>query len=314
MYGSGALVMVMKWHHFSLLLLTGLVQALGFCTVGFAFGYSPVIQQVQTNLTAQGFDPGVLDGVMADRTMAAIEDFQSKSNLPVTGKLDDVTLDKLAIRLTIDKTKPVQDWQPLPSQAEIDTMVAENAYADYVAYAPGVNLNIPGRAILEAMNQSADTFGSRRVGQARHTYKGYKALSVCLKTEDSTSHWSDLVLHYYCQMSLPRVCYSAALTELVLSRESAYAGCARGEFAKSADFSWVVKNQPLVFQYVMFGQAHAFNHEQAQAVINTFYGVVHPNDPRECRLKRPRRSNDPLDGTHCLVDKVMLKKLVGNGA
>jgi hypothetical protein len=76
----------------------------------------------------------------------------------------------------------------------------------------------------------------------------------------------------------------------------------------------VTKTQPQIFQYVMFGQTHAFNHEQEQAIINAFYGVKNPADPKECRLKRPRRTEDPTDGTHCLVNKTMQQRLVGRNS
>jgi hypothetical protein len=290
----------------------------GFCTLSFSAGYSPVTQQAQTNLIAQGFNPGILDGVLNDATIVAIQAFQEHSGLSRSGKLDIATLAKLAIKLSEQATPRVENWQSLPTQAEIDDLVTNNAYADYIAYAPGVNLNIPGLAILEAMKQSADTFGSRRPGQAMHSTQGYKVMSYCLKADYVHTHWSDLTLHYYCQMPLQRNCYSAALSGkssrgVKLSRTNAYAGCASGELPQSAYFTWVVKHQALVFQYVMFGQTHAFNHGQEQAVINTFYGVEHPDDLEECRLKRPRRSNDPLDGTHCLANKIMLERLVGTG-
>jgi hypothetical protein len=305
--------MIVKLGYFIFCLLTG------FCTLSFAAGYNPVIQQAQTNLIAQGFNPGLLDGVLNNDTIAAIQAFQAYSGLPRSGKLDTSTLAKLAIILSEEATPRVEDWQSLPTQTEIDDLVTNHAYADYVAYAPGVNLNIPGLAILAAMDQSADTFGSRRAGQTMHTTQGYKVMSYCLKADHDHTHWSDLTLHYYCQMSLPRNCYGLALSGkssggVKLSRTNAYAGCASGQLSQAAYFSWVVKHQALVFQYVMFGQTHAFNHGQEQAVINTFYGVEHPNDLEECRLKRPRRSNDPLDGTHCLVSKIMLEKLVGIGS
>ncbi|SJM89207.1 peptidoglycan-binding domain-containing protein [Crenothrix polyspora] len=290
---------------------------LEFYGVGFASGYNPVTQQAQTNLTAQGFNPGVLNGLVNSDTFAAIYAFQEKSGLPKSGKLDVATLQKLAITLSEETTPAVENWQSLSTQADIDLLI-KDAYADYVAYAPGVNLNIPGQAILTAMNQSADAFGSRRLGQPMHTIHGYKMMSNCLKNPYANIHWSDLTLHYYCQMSLPRDCYTSALLGelsggVKLSRTNAYVGCANGELAKSAKFAWVIKNQALVFQYVMFAQTHAFNHMQEQAIINTFYGVEHPNDPVECRLKRPRRANDPLDGSHCLTNKVMLEQLVGIG-
>jgi hypothetical protein len=86
-----------------------------------------------------------------------------------------------------------------------------------------------------------------------------------------------------------------------------------GALPESADFAFVTKTQPQIFQYVMFGQTNAFKHEQEQAIINAFYGVKNPADPKECRLKRPRRTEDPTDGTHCLVNKTMQQNLVGKG-
>jgi allophanate hydrolase subunit 2 len=98
-----------------------------------------------------------------------------------------------------------------------------------------------------------------------------------------------------------------------LPRPKAYQGCAAGTLPQAADFSFVAQTQPQIFQYVMFGQTHAFNHEQEQAIINAFYDVKNPADRRECRLKRPRRTEDPSDGTHCLVNKTMAVRLVGKG-
>lgn len=301
----------------TILLLT---TVLGFCLTAKAAGYNPITQQVQTNLTAQGLTPGILDGVMGANTIAAIKAYQKQSGLTETGELDNLTLEKLGIGVAVDKVKEVKDWRVLPDQAEIDKLVVANndpssPYTDYRPNAPAANLDIPGTAILAAMNQSADIFGSRRQGQAKHTGQGYKYMSECLKTGYAPTHWSDLTLHYYCQMSKPRACYTYATsgksTGVKIPRPLSYQGCATGKLSQSADFAWVVKTQPLVFQYVMFGQTHAFNHEQEQAVINAFYGVNDPNNKQECRLKRPRRTEDPSDGSHCQVNKTMSQKLVG---
>jgi hypothetical protein len=290
-----------------------------FSATCYAAGYNPITQQAQTNLSAQGLKPGTLDGVMGNNTITAIKAFQQQSGLPVTGSLDSATLQKLNIGVAIDKVNAVKDWKALPTQAEIDGLVSGgSAYANYQALAPAANLDIPGSAILAAMNKSADTFGSRRKGESHHTDQGYEYLNGCLKTGYAPTHWSDLTLHYYCQMSQPRACYTYATSGkstggVKLPRTKAYSGCAKGTLEKSADFAWVVKNQPVEFQFVMFGQTHAFNHEQEQAVINAFYGVNNPADKKECALKRPRRTEDPLDGTHCLVNKTMTKNLVGKG-
>ncbi|TPV99904.1 MAG: hypothetical protein USCAAHI_00655 [Beijerinckiaceae bacterium] len=118
-------------------------------------------------------------------------------------------------------------------------------------------------------------------------------------------------------MSKPRACYTYALSGkstpggVKFARPAAYRGCATGALPESADFALLTKTQPQIFQYVMFGQTNAFKHEQEQAIINAFYGVKNPADPKECRLKRPRRTEDPTDGTHCLVNKTMQQNLVG---
>lgn len=289
-------------------------------STSYAAVYNPVTQQAQTNLAAQGYSPGTLDGVMGNATTEAIKAFQTKTSLPVTGVLDEATLQKLNIGVAVDKVNAIQDWKALPNQADIDVLMSSgSAYSDYRPHAAAANLDIPGSAILAAMNKSADTYGSRRSGQAKHTEQGYKYMSECLKTGYAPTHWSDLTLHYYCQMSLPRACYTYATSGkstpggIKLPRVQSYAGCANGTLDKAADFAWVVKNQPLEFQFVVFGQTHAFNHEQEQAVLNAFYGVSNPADKRECTLKRPRRTEDPTNGTHCLVNKTMSQALLGRG-
>ncbi len=218
----------------------------------------------------------------------------------------------------------VIDWRPVPAQEELDKLVSNPIndsnfpYNDYRPNAPAANLDLPGTAILAAMNNSADIFGSRLSGQPKHTKQGYKYMSECLKTGYAPTNWSDITIHYYCQMSKPRACYTYALSGkstggVKYPRPAAYQGCATGKLSKSADFAFVTTTQPRIFQFVMFGQTNAFNHDQEQAIINGFYGVINPADPKECRLKRPRRTEDPTNGTHCLVNKTMRKKLVGNG-
>jgi hypothetical protein len=189
-------------------------------------------------------------------------------------------------------------------------------YTDYRPNAPAANLDLPGAAILAAMNTSADIFGSRLPGQPKHTNDGYNYLTGCLKTGYAPTNWPDIAIHYYCQMSKPRACYTYALSGkstggVKVPRPKAYQGCAAGTLPQAADFAFVSKTQPQIFQYVMLGQTHAFNHEQEQAIINAFYGVKNPADRNECRLKRPRRTEDPADGTHCLVSKTMSVRLVG---
>ena len=279
----------------------------------------------QSKLATLGLDPGALDGVAGRRTKTAVKAFQKQAGLPETGDLDSATLAKLGIGSSVDTANAVTDWTPVPTQDQLDKLMANpvndprSPYTDYRPNAPAANLDLPGAAILAAMNSSADTFGSRRLGQSKHTRQGYKYLTDCLKTGYAPTNWSDIAIHYYCQMSTPRECYTYALSGkstpggIKLARPAAYQGCAKGTLPKAADFAFVTKTQPQIFQYVMFGQTNAFNHEQEQAIINAFYGVKNPADRNECRLKRPRRTEDPTDGTHCLVDKTMAVKLVGKG-
>jgi Putative peptidoglycan binding domain len=310
-----------------LILISVLMAAAGggISSASQAAGYNPVTQQAQSKLAILGLNPGTLDGVLSSDTVAAIKAFQKQSGLPETGTLDSATLTKLGIGTSVDRVNAVADWIPVPTQEQLDKLVANPAndpsfpYTDYRPDAPAADLDLPGAAVLAAMNESADIFGSRRAGQPKHTAQGYKYLTGCLKTGFAPTNWPDIAIHYYCQMSKPRACYTYALSGkstggVKYARPAAYRGCATGKLPKSADFAFVAKTQPQIFQYVMFGQTHAFNHEQEQAVINAFYGVKNPADRQECRLKRPGRTEDPTDGTHCLVNKTMKQKLVGRGS
>ncbi len=284
--------------------------------------YSAVVHQAQSQLAAGGHDPGVLDGFMGRNTAKAIASYQTEKGLDVSGTLDTATLESLSIGVSTDLSKSVEDWIPVPTQAEIDKLKeprndASNPYADYRPKAPAANLSLPGQAILKAMNASADKFGSRPKGHPRHNNKSFRAFIGCMVTKHNPNHWSDITIHYYCQMALPRKCYTNALAgkstprRVKFARPRAYAGCANRRLPDAAAFKWVTATQPLVFQYVMFGQTHAFNHEQEQAIINSFYGVQDPTNRDECKRKRPVRTEDPRDGTHCLVNKEMRRKLVG---
>ncbi len=286
-----------------------------------AAGYNPVVHQAQTLLAASGFNPDVLDGVYGPNTAKAISTYQSSKGLTASGQLDSATLDSLGIGVSVDLANNVADWRAVPNQTEIDQMVAavnstSNPYADYRPNAPGAALDLPGKSILDAMNRSADVYGSRLPRQPKSTAQGYKYMWQCLKTGYAPTHWSDITIHYYCQMSKPRTCYTYALSGkstggAKYSRPRAYKECVAGQLDGSADFKWVPSDQPLVYQYVMYGQTNTFNHEQEQAIINAFYGIGNPTDKRECNAKRPRRTEDPQDGTHCLVNKVMSQKLIG---
>ena len=177
---------------------------LGLSQAAHAAGYNPVAQQAQSKLAALGHDPGPLDGIAGGLTRTGVLAFQKKSGLPETGALDPATLEKLGIGTSVDKANAVVDWIPVPTQDDLDKLVAKpinnpgSPYTNYRANAPAANLDLPGAAILAAMNASADTFGSRLAGQPKHTDEGYKYLTGCLKTGFAPTHWSDITIHYYC--------------------------------------------------------------------------------------------------------------------
>jgi peptidoglycan hydrolase-like protein with peptidoglycan-binding domain len=45
------------------------------------------VQQVQSLLAAQGYDPGPADGTVRRKTQDAVRAFQRKEGLPVTGEI-----------------------------------------------------------------------------------------------------------------------------------------------------------------------------------------------------------------------------------
>ena len=65
--------------------------------ISIATQYDPIIYQAQQALKARGYDPGVPDGLWGKATERAVKYFQVDSDLPVTGKLDDQTKEKLGL-------------------------------------------------------------------------------------------------------------------------------------------------------------------------------------------------------------------------
>jgi peptidoglycan hydrolase-like protein with peptidoglycan-binding domain len=67
------------------------------------------IQAAQERLLALGYQPGVADGVMGAKAIAALKKFQSDHSLPITGVLDPKTTDAL------DAANASSDKKPMPS-------------------------------------------------------------------------------------------------------------------------------------------------------------------------------------------------------
>src|SRR5262249_6599562 len=56
-----------------------------------------VVRNAQAALRAKGIDPGPIDGILGDKTAAALKQFQKSAGLPQTGKIDDETKEKLGL-------------------------------------------------------------------------------------------------------------------------------------------------------------------------------------------------------------------------
>lgn len=55
------------------------------------------VRAVQQALKDRGYDPGDIDGAMGPKTRAALQDFQRKEGLKVTGRIDAATREKLGV-------------------------------------------------------------------------------------------------------------------------------------------------------------------------------------------------------------------------
>jgi len=145
-------------------------------------------------------------------------------------------------------------------------------------------------------------------------------IEACLG--NTAEHWSDIMIHYYCQYGQARSCYTgtirskamaiqadgsldtpAKIAALQTIRLETWSECA-ATATSDGEWKWIVDNQAEVFQYIMNSQTFAFNDDQQQAVINKFYRIDDPSDKDECISKRPRRAIDPTNGTHCLPRKI----------
>jgi hypothetical protein len=57
------------------------------------------VRTAQMLLTYLGLHPGTIDGVMGRRTRSALEEFQQKEGLPVTGNPDAATIERLTVKV-----------------------------------------------------------------------------------------------------------------------------------------------------------------------------------------------------------------------
>jgi hypothetical protein len=182
--------------------------------------------------------------------------------------------------------------------------------------------DLASKSVLEGMEMVRKEF---HVRLPKGTQRGLRnnidagTIEACLG--NTAEHWSDIMIHYYCQYGQARSCYTntirgkaqsigndqsldtaAKIKKLSTIRLETWNECS-STAPNDDEWDWLVKNQGDVFQYIMNSQTFAFDDAQQQAVINKFYRINNPADKTECIEKRPRRAIDPKDGTHCLSGK-----------
>ena len=97
----------------------------------FAAAADPTFKQAQQRLQALGYDPGVADGKIGQKTIAAITRFQQAKKLPVTGKLDAATLRQLGV--STQQPAPSPETSTLPTFPKATSWV--NDYAGMLSAA-----------------------------------------------------------------------------------------------------------------------------------------------------------------------------------
>lgn len=95
-----------------------MINMLVIVCVGWAFWamaaeYDPIVEKAQKRLTELGYASVPIDGLWGKKTELAVEKFQQDQDLPVTGKLDQETQEKLGIRDTTEAQK-----ESTPEQVE----------------------------------------------------------------------------------------------------------------------------------------------------------------------------------------------------
>jgi len=70
---------------------------------------------IQSRLTSHGFPVGPIDGVIGDKTTAAIKAFQAARGLPVSGKADEATVAALRSTSAGPVVRPIGEDQPAPT-------------------------------------------------------------------------------------------------------------------------------------------------------------------------------------------------------
>lgn len=194
--------------------------------------------------------------------------------------------------------------------------ITDAKYPDnYAVKAPKRTEPLAAQIVFDAMVDISQKFhmkpfqGTKQHDPSTGYPQGHPNLNLQRSTIESclgntAAHWSDLIIHYYCQHGYARSCYTG----------NARNGVARDKLVDSCkadnEFKWIVNSKfdsggktydhVEVFNYVMRSQTFAFDLKQENDLINRFYKV----SGTSCS-KRPRRGIDPTDGTHCQANKTI---------
>lgn len=108
--------------------------------------HDPIIERMQFELTELGYDPGPIDGTMAEKTTEALKKYQTENNLEVTGNADEATLKKFKIeppKLTCTSYKcTAENGLTGDMVAQIKTHIGANKDADNVVLKKATNTDL----------------------------------------------------------------------------------------------------------------------------------------------------------------------------
>lgn len=147
-----------------LLLLCASVSAL-------AAAYDPIVYQAQVTLKGLGYNPGPLDGRAGKQTFDSITRFQRDNQLPVTGQLDELTLQALGINVpavppAIQTPAPVLTPAPVQTPARQSGQTAPRTQQQQPLYPPleGESRTNPVRQVQRGDSTGHETSFVRRPG------------------------------------------------------------------------------------------------------------------------------------------------------
>lgn len=89
--------------------------AVSFFVVTLVSANDPTVYAAQKRLKDFGHDPGPIDGIVGSKTVQAVKAFQVNQGLPVTGRLDADTLQKLGVNVASDAS---ESSRIAPSQSQ----------------------------------------------------------------------------------------------------------------------------------------------------------------------------------------------------